>query len=396
MRYEVYANNFEALLKKVQMVQKKCAKYGCDFQFEVIGNGVKKVKDDNHIVHTYSTVIIEASGTARIDGWEFVATVEATESGNIFRKALTEVDIPVRYRDMQITCEHCNTNRARKEAFIVRNTETGEFKMLGRTCLKDYTKGLSVEAAAFAATILEEIEAVAGMSFGTSARVYSTRELLCYAAETVRHFGYVPSSYEGENTRSFVLDFISYDEGAIPFKEQREIIKRRVESVGFDHNSKEAAELVDAAVAWLDEQESTTDYMHNLKTYRANEYNSLKAVGVLASLFVTYFRAQEREQEIQKKREEAKSSQWVGEVGKRINVEIESVKIITSWVNNFSGYGDTITALYKIVGKDGNVYIWKTSKDIEDDAKSIVGTVKEHSEYNGVKQTVLTRCKTSC
>ena len=51
----------------------------------------------------------------------------------------------------------------------------------------------------------------------------------------------------------------------------------------------------------------------------------------------------------------------------------------------------------------GNVYTWKTANNIGyEDAEgvwqkpeefTIKGTVKEHSEYRGEKQTVLTRCK---
>lgn len=41
--------------------------------------------------------------------------------------------------------------------------------------------------------------------------------------------------------------------------------------------------------------------------------------------------------------------------------------------------------------------IWKTSKCFDEESvKTIVGTVKEHSEFRDVKQTVLTRCKVAC
>jgi hypothetical protein len=60
-----------------------------------------------------------------------------------------------------------------------------------------------------------------------------------------------------------------------------------------------------------------------------------------------------------------------------------------------------LTFPYKYVNiystdKEGNVYIWKTGKDMEKDGaenKTLVGTLKEHNEYKGVKQNVLTRCK---
>lgn len=38
-------------------------------------------------------------------------------------------------------------------------------------------------------------------------------------------------------------------------------------------------------------------------------------------------------------------------------------------------------------------FIWKTSNMVHENTSMIAGTVKEHSELRGVKQTVLTRCR---
>ena len=56
-----------------------------------------------------------------------------------------------------------------------------------------------------------------------------------------------------------------------------------------------------------------------------------------------------------------------------------------------------VTCLYEFVTDDDNIFIWKTSKYLDKIEKitSITGTVKEHKEFNGIKQTELTRCKTA-
>jgi hypothetical protein len=43
----------------------------------------------------------------------------------------------------------------------------------------------------------------------------------------------------------------------------------------------------------------------------------------------------------------------------------------------------------------GNIVIYKTSKIFADEDQEIkfVGTIKSHEVYNGIKQTVVTRCK---
>lgn len=84
-------------------------------------------------------------------------------------------------------------------------------------------------------------------------------------------------------------------------------------------------------------------------------------------------------------------SEYVGNVKDRITVKIKSVKCVTSWETDFG-----VTRIYKMIGEDGNVYTWKTGKFIDDDNSadiSITGTVKAHTEFRGIKQTELTRCR---
>lgn len=96
-------------------------------------------------------------------------------------------------------------------------------------------------------------------------------------------------------------------------------------------------------------------------------------------------------------------SQYAGEVGEKIAVRIVESKTAHYEVN----YGYTPQTMYVHIMKDasGNVYVWKTQNGglgwyegetwYSPDEFTIKGTVKEHSEYNGEKQTVLTRCKVS-
>lgn len=58
-----------------------------------------------------------------------------------------------------------------------------------------------------------------------------------------------------------------------------------------------------------------------------------------------------------------------------------------------SQYGESNAI--SMIDKNGNVYTWFTATDVisEGNEYKISGTVKEHTEYKNVKQTVLTRCK---
>lgn len=100
---------------------------------------------------------------------------------------------------------------------------------------------------------------------------------------------------------------------------------------------------------------------------------------------------------------EQEASNWQGEIGKRITIR---ATLSISLVIEGGRFGDTWIHLLKDAA--GNVYKWQTNgplgfdidsdtwKQVEEHNKeefTIRGTVKDHTEYKGVKQTVLTRCK---
>lgn len=102
---------------------------------------------------------------------------------------------------------------------------------------------------------------------------------------------------------------------------------------------------------------------------------------------------------------------YVGEVGKRLNLTLTMVGSY-EFQKSFGWQTQTIT-IYTMHDEAGNVFVWKTSGlglgiEGEDDRGDWTfdsvrkgdtfdckATVKEHSEYKGTEQTVLTRVKVS-
>lgn len=406
-QYAVWEGFMADLEKKVATIRKKCAKYGCEFHFAKVGEEIREVEDHTRIDPTTGKplmvkckfIICEAEGTAQVNGWEFVAAVEHTEKGNIFHKAMTDVAIPMRYRTSDTYCEHCKTRRERKGTCLVMNTETGEFKQVGDNCLKDFTHGMSASWAAYMAslkTIFKEIEEKPVSGWGWRERYYDTREFLQYTAETIRLFGFAKSD-SSTSTRGRVQDFFDVDHGNtfywLPDEVRR--VRNLMESVGFNPDSTEAKQMVEDALTWLDGQEANNDYLHNLKVAVSLDDTTSSNFGLLVSLFPTWDRELETEAQRKADAEAGKTSKHVGKVGDRLTIEIESIKCLTSWESCYDGYHTTTTYLWKIVGKDGNVYTWKTSHWLNEDKApaEIKGTVKEHKTFRDVKQTDITRCK---
>lgn len=83
------------------------------------------------------------------------------------------------------------------------------------------------------------------------------------------------------------------------------------------------------------------------------------------------------------------TSEYQFEAGQKVEIELNVIKI--NWFDSIYG----THYIYNMQDANGNVFIWKTAcNEIREGAKvTIKATVKEHKEYRGVKQTILTRCK---
>ena len=89
------------------------------------------------------------------------------------------------------------------------------------------------------------------------------------------------------------------------------------------------------------------------------------------------------------------NSSYAGTIGEKIKQEVILTKEL--YFSNNYGY-NTGTYIYIMKNEQGNVLVWKTSKCLgidEGEQFTIAGTIKEYNTYNGVKQTILTRCKIS-
>ena len=87
-------------------------------------------------------------------------------------------------------------------------------------------------------------------------------------------------------------------------------------------------------------------------------------------------------------------SAYVGAEGEKVELTLKLVKI-GGYESSFGGRTVNI-AVYTFEDGNHNKLVWKTQKGIDGDVCDLFkvkGTVMEHSEYRGEKQTVLTRCK---
>ena len=392
MRYNIPVENIEELRKAATRIQKKANKHGCKVVFEEVDEffKIETGEDGNEITRKY--ILVEAEGEAKAEGWVFAGTIEHTGFGNILRSVSDEHKIPERYRDAEPYCEHCNTKRARKDTYVVFNEETGEFKQLGKSCLKEYTNGLSLNMVAMVLQWLKEVEEYCSYS-GTSHKVYfEVKEVSKYFVETMRKLGWANSSAEESSTKNMALSFYDLDRGCRWLnKEERERFSNLKNKIEFNADNTED-EYLEAALDWAKawDGHEYNDYRDNLKVIANMRYCEYKHLGYLASLFMAYDKAMEREVKRMERNKSRAQSEFIGEVKDKVSCSVKEFKCLTSWETQWG-----VTFLYEFITEEGNILIWKTRKWIDDEAEitAIKGTVKAHNEFRGIKQTELTRCK---
>lgn len=89
-------------------------------------------------------------------------------------------------------------------------------------------------------------------------------------------------------------------------------------------------------------------------------------------------------------------SQFVGQIGDKIDLDVILEKRAWFEIPSFRGFGTDTMHVYTFRDAKGNALVWKTTSGTSAETGSRVhlkGTIKDHSEYDDEKQTVLTRCK---
>jgi len=398
--YRILEGNIEKLEKKIKRIQNKCNKYGTHFHYERVGEEVIETTIHKGTVAEHKVpmnyIVVEAEGKAVINNWQFVCEINHTEHGNIFR-GVSGIEVPERYYNTNTVCEHCNTKRRRKNTYLVQNIVTGEFKQVGKSCLKDYTNGMDAELIAKMLDMVDEIiEGEQPNTFERYEPMCKTISALETAVEVIRVFGYEKKNTYGEiystaNRTHIAIEYFVY--GGIRYKDKfiEETIKK-LENENFNIEAEEVKETAQKALEWMQNVEATNNYLHNAQTVAKGEYTRFKDLGILVSIIPCYYKHIQRETEYakeQKERAEQRAkSNHIGEVGERITVDVKDFEVITGWETIY-GY----VRVYKITDTNDNVLTWKTTTILDRKDIVLTATVKEHKEYKGEKQTEVTKCR---
>lgn len=337
---------------------------------------------------------VEPSG---IDGKNFVDV-------NLSGKDLGFV-VPSKYFTVNpCTCDYCKTNRKRNKTYLVVNQETGEWKQLGKECLKLFVTGIDVDAIATFESFIKEAEDIANPGdeffYNRRARFVEVQRALELAQAATKMFGFVATrdnagNYNVFSTKNIVQAKLLKEMGCpsdllnIDSSDREKInlavAKLTVYSTYAENDiSNDIIALRETVTELPDEP-----YYNNLKVVLANEYIPLDKLGLLVSAPKAMSRYYEFKKMQEEKEKLAKSSNYIGEVGEKISVNFVSGREVACCETQFG-----LLHIYEFKDTKGNTVVWKSGsgKDIPESG-IVSGTVKAHEEYNGVKQTVILRAK---
>lgn len=409
--------NLTEVLDKIEKLRKRVARKGlegCPFQVKVGETSVREVYRDLIVEDPYTggPMIVTARFPSKVNftevtimggedtftlpgGWKLLGTGEPLQAENgslvMLGRCVPGREIPLSYlQNPTLTCMHCNLLRNRKQFIFVQNEE-GQAMQVGTDCAADFLGHETIANILAQASFLEAINTM-DEGFGSDSFGFGKREgwdilkVVTVALAVIRAFGWV------SRTKAEELQIASTAELT------REALDGKLRSKGVEIRPSDAEEAA-RVLAWASALEPSNSYTSNAKALATVGFGRFQDFGLIVSLPASYQRELEK---AQRAAEEAASSpkvrEFFGEVGKRYKgLQVNLIRR-PSYIEGMYG----VTTLYKFEDAQGNLFSWFASGSdpacldkgralpipVEMDA-----TVKAHSEYQGQKETQVTRAK---
>lgn len=383
--WTILDENVSVIEKLVTRLNRKAAKHG-------IGPGMELTFGPRRelVVKKEAFTVRDATvqgDTPRMNGWQFCATIQhAGEAGNILRAIPTLDDtltIPESYRTASPECDHCKMNRRRNDTFLVHSESKG-WAQIGRNCLADFLGSDAVDWQMVKAemwSLLSDGMSGAGETYGARDRRVHIGDLLAYAAQSVLTDGWVSKGKAESMFKTATADAALTMMGKA---------KTNVNAVPSMAAIKLAYDALEWAPSWIERElkrPQSSDYVWNMSVVLASEYAAPRSIGLVVSVLGAYQR--EMAQNVERTAKAAASpSQHIGAVGEKGHV----FKDLTCQAIRYMD-GQFVSILHTFTDPDGNVVKWFASNEIADKGETVTikATIKGHGEWNGVKETTITR-----
>ena len=339
------------------------------------------------------------------NNWAFGGSVEPSgvDGKNFVNVNLSGKDfgfvVPSKYFTANpCTCDYCKTNRKRNKTYLVVNQETGEWKQLGKECLKLFVTGIDVDAIATFESFIKEAEEAANPGdeffYNRRFKFVKVADALTLACAVYRERGYLATRDAVGNSNDLCNKNIvqrklaqqyGYDSDFLNISNS---VRNEIDEIAVKTTTAIAKEDVEVAVEMV-KRFPDEPYYNNLKVIVENEYIPLNKLGLLVSIPKAIDGYEEKKKKQEEKERLAAESDYLGSIGEKISVNFVSGREVACCETQFG-----LLHIYEFKDMNGNTIVWRSSssKDIPESGV-VAGTVKAHEEYNGIKQTVILRAK---
>lgn len=401
--YTFLTSAVKEITTKINRIINKCKKQGIPYTFNV-GEAYDKIVEDKENKRKFSVNVtdIELYVKFKFNGWTSLGVV--CRKDGIVQCYFKDANLIKQYKDTDFHCDHCKRH-AHRNSVVILEHENGERKVVGTSCVQEFTRGLDGTLIAifndldyFLAKkdaeldILLQGESLDDMPISVFCErngipTYDVKDIVACASRLVRIYGYENSNSD-DATWKFILDLYGRT------------------SVMMD--DKDAYAEAERAIAWIanmtEEEYTSSSYLFNLHQIIDAGLCSMRHFGILASIIPSY-----QKSEYKRIMSEKPVSNFYGNVGDKFSLNLVYMKSISYDSQFGTGYFHFFT------DDNGNIFKWSTDRGIayevryttsdgiehnrgirQADQGSIVkisGRIKDHNEYHGEKQTVITRCK---
>lgn len=367
--FHIPEQNLHGLKAKLQKLAKKAEKTGLplpELRYGISLN--ERINGSNGpLIIKYRKVILNWEPVANC-GWHVVGKLMHLPEGNLVRSFGYD-ELPMHYRNASPDCDHCQVKRKRLSTYIIQD-ETGSFKQVGDDCLTEYLRIDSrniINAVKVLSSILDTVQASEALpAIGRTPDMWPLEVYLSHVADCIKEFGWI------SRKQARIDGIIATADKAF----------ERL-SLTDKYNPPTAGGVAEAAKAieWAESiPDGSSEYLHNLHIIAMSGAVEYRSLGYAASIIPTFHRDVSGE--------EIKESGFVGNVGDRSEFTLKVERII----DIDSSFGEQFVHIMK--DADQNVFVWKTKDRLDEDKTyKLKGRIKEHKDYNGIKQTHLFYCK---
>lgn len=357
----------------------------------IVANYTKSVQSESALGGSYKVPVVDVEITGQllcIPGFKLVGAL-TNEADVLLVLSIPGVEADLSaHRSWKGHCDHCNKVRSRKSALVFEEEATGLRKVVGSSCVREYT-GAELNPDAILSYALSgngwggNEDEDGFISYGKCKVVHSAA-VLWATALIVRLFGYKSQKQAGEQggvpTSLLVATFLDQNG-----REAAKDLDKEIKKLGgtTEADAVLAAQLADFAK----DLNPKNDYQWSLKALAAAEQIPSKRIGFLVSIYGAYSAAQAY---AAKDAQRVVPQGFIGTIGQRLVVEAEVERVHYSE----GQYG--CTTILSLVDAQGHKLVWfaSGSKDYTKGTK-LAGkaTIKAHKQdAKWGDSTILTRC----